>query len=491
MGAFSTFSLIKQKEDSIDSIGHNTRQLGQTIEKILRVSMLKNRREDISLAVNNIVGKDGIVSIRILNHDGIIKFSSQPHELNKNISRKNDLCLGCHKQGSNIADKNIKNFDLFRIDNENNLIYSSLPIYNAPTCYHSDCHSSAEQPAKPEDKNLKAASTGNAFHDSTKTVLGFIEIEVSIKKVISSLNSTMSELILFTVLFALLASVISYFSIRYFIGKPVKNLVEGTRRVAEGNFDLEIPPGKAELKLLADSFNRMQKQLLNTQTQLIESEKLASIGKLADEIANEINNPLTGIIIYSESLIKESDPADGKNNDYEIIRQEAFKIRESVRNILSLARMDKPDFNLIDIGRVIRYSASIAERFSNFRNIKINCMLPKSLPQVSADPALIEQLFLNLLLISSESMAAGGIIDISASHPEGNELRIIYSDTGKEIPEGILKKIFNPYHSPALENFEKLAISLTVCKDIIEMHKGKLQINTSAAGNSITINLPV
>jgi C4-dicarboxylate-specific signal transduction histidine kinase len=80
------------------------------------------------------------------------------------------------------------------------------------------------------------------------------------------------------------------------------------------------------LGLLADSFNRMQKQLLYTQTQLIESEKLASVGKLADEIANEINNPLTGIIIYSEYLIEGLSDEIFKN-DSEIIRREALKIR--------------------------------------------------------------------------------------------------------------------------------------------------------------------
>ena len=110
MGLFSTFSLIKQKEDSISSISNNTGQLSQTIEKILRVSMLKNRREDISLAVNNIIGSEGIKSIRILNHQGTIKFSSRKSEINENVSQKSTLCTSCHSTDNHKKIKDIQNF---------------------------------------------------------------------------------------------------------------------------------------------------------------------------------------------------------------------------------------------------------------------------------------------------------------------------------------------------------------------------------------------
>jgi two-component system NtrC family sensor kinase len=236
----------------------------------------------------------------------------------------------------------------------------------------------------------------------------------------------------------------------------------------------------------------MQKQLLTTQTQLIESEKLASIGKLADEIANEINNPLTGIIIYSESLIAESKVDENRINDFETIKLEALKIRESIKNILSFTGGNKPDFRVTVIGDIINHTISILKKFSNFQNIKIITEIPKSLPNVSVDPALIEQVFLNLLLIPSESMQAGGILDILVSYSAiNNEIEIVFSDTGNGIPENILKKIFNPINISDLENFEKIGISLAVCKDIIEMHNGTLKINNTGSGTVVTIALPV
>lgn len=493
-------SLIKQDEASIDSISNNAEQLSRTTEKILRFSMLKNRRDELSMAVKSIVGnKEGIMSVRILNHKGFVKYSSHPAEIDKHISQTSpegmvthQLCESCHSKKNNKLTYDITNFDHYRIIKEDNLIYNCQPIYNAPSCYTEDCHNTYK-PAENENARYKKEQLAyRPVHDSSETILGFIEIEVSTKRINSNLKKTTAELIAFTVIFALIASVITYFSLKYLIGKPINNLVDGTKRVAAGNFKREIPPGKAEFKLLAESFNKMQKQLFSTQSQLIESEKLASLGKLSEEIANEINNPLTGIIIHSEGLIKESDANRNNLKDYELIRNEALKIRESIRNILSFTDVNKANLTTSGIEDIINHAVSVVQKFSGFQNIKIILAIPKALPNVSADPVLLEQVFLNLLLISSEFMPAGGILNITASFSEEKkETEVVFSDTGKGIPEKILRKIFNPDKLSDLEKFEKTEISIAVCKDIIEMYKGKLTINSTASGTSITIKLPV
>ncbi len=487
MGLFSVFSLVKQKEEIVSNISNNTEQLSKTIEKILRFSMLKNRRGEISLAVNSIAETEEIKSARILNHLGQIIYSSKPSELNKDISQNNNLCRSCHNNGNEATKPDIKNFNQYNINEQLRTINYSLPIYNEPECSNT-CHPPDNQ-NNTEAIKAEKADLGNSVHDPSKVILGFIEIEVSMDKVINGLKDTQFFLISLTIIFALLASVIAYFSIKYVIGNPVSNLVEGTRRVAQGDFKHSIPPGKAELGILADSFNKMQYQLLRTQSQLIESEKLASIGKLANEIANEINNPLTGIIIYSEGLLSQSENADLRE-DYSIIRQEALKIRESIRNILSFTRHEKPDFKLIDIIPVLRQAISAVKRFSNFRNIKIISSIEKEFPAISADGNLLEQVFLDLLLISSESILNGGILSISASiNKDKNVIDIIFHDTGKAISENTLRNLTD--EASAIKNFERTDISLAVCKDIVQMHRGKLEIEAAESGNTIRITLPV
>ena len=485
MGVFSTLSLIKQENDSIEIIKNNSNQLCATIEKILRFSMLENRRNEITLALKDIVGKYDIRTVRILNHKGLIKFSSKQSDINQQISQSNPRCSGCHTNKDNMLESSAKNFVNYRIDKQKNMVYNFLPIYNQHSCYTKACHTINEQ----SSTNIKLQPY--SYHDSSQTVLGFIETEVSTEKIASNLEQTRSQLIVITIILALLASILTYFSIRTLVGKPVKNLVEGTRRVAKGNLKQEIPPGKAELGELSYSFNQMQKQLLTTQSQLIESEKLASIGKLADEIAYEISNPLTGIIVFSENASKDSD--EDRSKDYKVIHDEALRIREIVRNILTITQRELPEFKNININDVINHSISIVNKLSNFRNIQINSRLEKSIPDISADPTLLEQVFLNIILISSESMPGSGLINVSSNFiKDSNEIEITISDSGKGIPEHILNKVLDPNNTSGLGNFEKIGISLAVCKNITEIHKGTFNVDSKKdSGTSIIIKLPV
>ena len=492
MSVFSAISLMKQQKDSVDSLSRSTLLLSQTTERILRLSMLKNRREEISMAIKNIVGKDGIQSVRILNHDGVIKFSSRKTEIDEHISRTDQLCTNCHTTNGDASIRPVSSFYNYHFDEEHEVMYSSLPIYNSPGCFDGDCHATASQQAFVETGKSEAGLHPHPVHDSTQTILGFIEIQVSARQIISDLAKSRAELIAMTFLIALMASGVAYFFIRHLVGNPVKILVDGTRRVAQGDFNHEIPAGTAELGVLAEAFNQMQRQLLSTQSQLIESEKLASVGELANEIANEINNPLTGIIVYAESLIEQSAAGGKARADYETILQEALKIRSSVRNVLSLTKQEKPNFVSVDVSEIVRHAISVLEKFSNFRNIKIITGIQKSIPNVSGDAGLLEQVFLDLLLISSENMPSGGIVNISVAFAEKEkEIEIRFTDTGRAISENVLRALSGQSGNRTFENLERTGVGLAVCKDIIDLHRGTINAGSnSGAGTTITIRLP-
>ena len=495
MGFFAIISLNKQERDYTEITVNNSNQLCQTIEKILRFSMLDNRRDEIAKALNEIAGKNDIRTVRILNRNGLIKFSTLKSEVNSHISADGQICSNCHYQNQNNSrDKyRIKKNEHVFNDEENKVVFNCVPIYNAPGCSGKVCHLTNE-------KSLTEASINhtNNFqiyqaHDSTETILGLIQTEISTEKALSNLQQTRLQLILITILIALLASVVSYFSIKSLLGNPVKELVKGTRRVAEGNLREAIPPGKAELGELSNAFNLMQKQILATQAQLIESEKLASIGKLADEIAYQINNPLTGIIIYIENLIENLNSENKNYEDYQVIRREALRIREIIRNILFYTRRGKPVFKPVNIKELISHSVSVVEKFANFQNIKLIKNISAAVPEISADAGLLEQVFLNLLIISSESIPKGGIITISISSPSAaNEIEINFSNTNQVIPENIIAKIFKQESFRSLDNFEGTAISLAVCKNIVELHNGNFSVSSeSGTGTTFRIKLLV
>lgn len=492
MGVFSAVSLMKQQRDSVDALSRSTLLLSQTTEKILRLSMLKNRCDDISAAIKDIVGNEGIRSVRILNHEGIIKFSSRRSELEQHISRTNRLCTNCHAGGDSISIQPISSFYNYHLNQQTGIIYSSLPIYNAPGCYNGDCHATTSDEAAAHSGRSGAVQAIHPVHDSSETILGFIEIEVSAKKIMADISRSRMQLIFLSTMIALAASAIAYFSISFLVGKPVKRLVDGTRRVAKGDFSQQIPSGRAELGVLADSFNHMQRQLLSTQSQLIESEKLASVGKIADEIANDINNPLTGVIIFSESLIGQPEIGESDKADCQTILQEALKIRESVRNILSLARKEKPNFLPVDIGSLLDQAISIVRKLSNFRNIRIVTAMPKVFQKVSADPGLLEQVFLNLLLITSDNMQAGGVLNLSTTNREKDgKIEIRFTDKRGSISQSILQALSEQVTAADSGDIGRTSISLSVCKDIVALHKGKIYAaSETGTGTSIVIELP-
>ena len=413
--------------------------------------------------------------------------------MKQHISCTKQLCTNWHAGKDSASFHTVSSFYSYHLDKHTGIIYSSLPIYNSPGCYKSDCHAAASDEAGLNNGKPTAAQVAYPVHDSSQTILGFIEIEGSANSIMAHIARSRLQLIILTIMIALPASAIAYFSIRCLVGNPVKKLVDGTRRVARGDFSREIPSGEAELGVLADSFNQMQRQLLSTQSQLIESEKLASVGKLADDIANEISNPLTGIIIYTESLIAQSKLGDSEKSDCEMILREALKIRESIRNILSLTRKDKPEFVTLAIEATIKHAISVLEKFPGFRNIRITTSIPKDLPPVSIDPGMMEQVFLNLLMIFSENMQAGGILNISGSHMDGdNKIEIRFADIGKSIPDNLIQALAEQDSSRDAGRKGRTEISLSVCRDILALHRGKMFVSPEpGTATSIVIELPV
>ncbi len=492
MGTFSAFSLMKQEQESFRALTRNTLLLSQSTEKILRFSMLKNRRDEISNSLKDIVRERGILSARILNNNGVVKFASRQSEVDEQIPLTDRLCRNCHGGAEKpIAHKSTGYYSQY-FDKAREVVYSSLPIYNSPGCFQSMCHSAETRSnTHAAGKSSPAIGTGS-IHDSTQAILGFIEMEVSAQEVISDLDRTRCQLILLTVIIAVFSATMAYFSVNWLVGRPVRRLVEGTKRVAHGDFGQEIRPGKGEMGVLADSFNQMQRQLLLSQEELIESEKLASVGKIADQVANQINNPLTGILVFSEDLIDRENSNDQLKGDYQTILRQAMKIRESVRNILSLARRETPTFRSVDIAAVIKHTISVLERLVNFRNIQLLTHLPNTLPEVTVDPGLLEQVFLNLLIISSESMPSGGVTEISASHRrEEATLEIRIDDTGEGIPSGALDLLSHGDKKMDLQTIDRTGVSLAVCKDIIALHKGTLSLaSRPGRGTTITVVLP-
>ncbi|MBI5325038.1 MAG: PAS domain-containing protein [Ignavibacteriae bacterium] len=218
------------------------------------------------------------------------------------------------------------------------------------------------------------------------------------------------------------------------------------------------------------------------QEQLVQSEKLAALGKLAAGVAHEINNPLTGIMAYTEDLIEEISSEDPHNEDLKIILRETLRCRDIVRNLLDFARQDNPKFEIVEPNKIIEGTLNLLVKLPQFKDIIIQQNLDRDIPLIQSDPNQIQQVILNLLLNSADAMKYKGKIIIKSEYDLKNDkCTFSVEDSGPGIPENLIDKIFEPFFSTKGTN----GLGLAVSWGIIERHHGTIEVDTAESGGAV------
>jgi len=286
--------------------------------------------------------------------------------------------------------------------------------------------------------------------------------------------------------------------------------------VAQGDYAQKVPTGSQdELGYLAHNFNAMTSELERAhhslqesadelerkveqrtaelqaiQAHLIQSEKLAAVGKLAAGVAHEINNPLTGILTNSSLMLEDLDPDHPWRDDIQTIVSETLRCRNIVKGLLDFARQTKPQRTLIDMNDVAEEVLSLVRNQSSFRNIRVTTELDPTLPAVLADNDQMRQVVLNIVLNASEAMPQGGALRVASkvdATETGIELRI--SDSGPGIPNDVKARLFEPFFTTKKMG---TGLGLAIAYGIMERHKGQLRVDTARdRGTTFTIALPI
>ncbi len=237
---------------------------------------------------------------------------------------------------------------------------------------------------------------------------------------------------------------------------------------------------------------QMEKKLEETHLQLVSSEKMASLGKLAAGIAHEINNPLGGILIYSSLLMEDLPPDDPKKPDLEKIVQEAGRCKEIVKSLLEFARQTEPKKESVDINRAITGGLFFLENQALFHNIRITKRLDPSLPWVIGNAGQLKQVFLNIIINAAEAMHGSGELTITTfPSPDHTSIFMEFTDTGEGIPEENLSRIFEPFFTTR-DVGKGTGLGLATSYGIVESHGGKIGVKSKVQeGTTFTIELPV
>jgi PAS domain S-box-containing protein len=232
---------------------------------------------------------------------------------------------------------------------------------------------------------------------------------------------------------------------------------------------------------------RIKEELEKTQIQLLQSEKMASLGKLAAGVAHQLNNPLGGITLFAKLILEE-----GAREDLDRILKDAQRCRDTVKELLEFARQTRQEMQPHDVNQAISRTLFLLENQAIFQNIEIDKQLTTKLPKVPADIQQLNHMFMNIILNAVEAMEGKGKLTLKTGlSSDGSHVTIEISDTGPGIPKHMLSQIFEPFFTTK-DAGKGTGLGLSLVYGIVENHRGRITArNRPKGGATFVIELPL
>lgn len=471
------------------------------IKKSTRYSMLLNRRDDVHQIINTIGTEPGLIGIRVYNKMGTIAYSTDSTEIFEKVSMKDEACIACHREPGRIEELSEQNRIRYFINRKDSTRTLGLinPIKNEKDCYTADCHA----------------------HEPSVKILGVLDVMVSMKELDEAINSNTKTIITNSILITLAISSFCGLFVKVIVSKPLYKLTQGIREVGKGNMNYKIEiDSKDEIGNVARRFNDMSQkldsaykeikdwsetlnqkvqqkseELKNIYNQVIQIEKLASLGKLSATVAHELNNPLAGILTYSKLISKKltEQQKNGENEkmiEYlDLIAGESSRCGKIVKDLLIFSHESRDEFAESDFVEIINRCATLIGHHLEINGITLEKNFPAEPVIVKGSAEKIQEALIALLINAIEAMPNGGTIRIDLLNKPGSVvLRIADEGTGISIKD--LPHIFEPFYSTK-EATKGTGLGLAVVYGIIKNHNGEVTVEkTSHEGTVFKVVFP-
>jgi signal transduction histidine kinase len=336
------------------------------------------------------------------------------------------------------------------------------------------------------------------FIPGSESKWGSVKIGLKLEDVLQRIQRT--RMVLLAVgLAALLLTVIGSNLLARRITRPIKVLVEGTRRISRGDFSYRIPViSSDEIGVLTRSFNEMVEQLQKARLQmeeanrrLVQAEKLASLGRLSATIAHEIRNPLTSVKLNLQKL-SESEHLDELEKEHAAIAQEGIEqIEKFIKELLTYTRSTVLQRDYFSLQEILEESIKILLPCLQEKKVVLRKYYQSGLPPAYVDADRLRQVFLNVLRNAFEAVEEGGQIEVVLTASSSSE-RLVFevriSDNGCGIPEKDWENIFEPFFTTKSSG---AGLGLANARRIVEQHGGYIRVvKKDGPGSCFLITLP-
>jgi two-component system NtrC family sensor kinase len=235
---------------------------------------------------------------------------------------------------------------------------------------------------------------------------------------------------------------------------------------------------------------KIERELQKTQQALLQSEKLAAMGRLTSQIAHELNNPIYGIMNTLELLKTEVPPESKRRRILELSLSETQRLAEMLRNMLSFSKPEEEKRRPVKINELVEGILLVMEKQMREANITVVTSFDDGIPEVMASTNQMRQVMLNIIKNAKEAMPKGGTLTVRTAR-ENNNVLIHVQDTGMGIPEEIRDKIFEAFFTTK-SKVKGVGLGLSVCYGIIRDHGGAIKVESEEEkGTTFTISLPI
>jgi len=465
--------------------------------------MMRNDRQGLYEIIGTMAAEPGMKRIRIINPEGLISFSTDAGEVEKQIDKNAEACYACHAQAAPITKLNRPDrFRIYRANGER-ILGIITPIENQESCSNAACHA----------------------HPKEQQILGVLDVSLSLAKTDANLAESSKSMIAYTILAVVLVSLATWLFVWRVVHEPLGVLEAGTERLTHGDLGYQIElDSNDEVGELAHSFNEMSHQLRNARDEItawnrtledrvlektselkkasermLHVEKMATIGKMAAVVAHEINNPLSGILTYSK-LVKrwiergvfDDDPkCHEMAENLDLVATESRRCGDLVKNLLSFSRTNPINLEWIGVNPIVERVVKLALHKLEMASVQVHVEIGEGLPVIRADAAQIEQVLLALTMNAIDAMPHGGNLWIATSVTDHSELLLRVRDDGMGIPAEILPRLFEPFLTTK-DTGKGVGLGLAISHNIVERHNGRIEVESELGrGTTFNVYLPL
>jgi two-component system NtrC family sensor kinase len=484
--------------------------VGSLVEGALYHSMLENDESALQNTLDVIHTLPGIDDVNMYDADDNLVYSSFPSDT---LGHLNPDCKSCHKNLSTLYPKKEKVYKIitshsqckmYKNDKGQRDLLIISPILNSKSCYQNSCHA----------------------HKPTDEVLGSLVIKVPLKDLDAAVSKSSMEFYLLATLTTLLLGSFLILFTRREIKNPLNKLISASIAVANGdrNMRMEVKTNQLDdMRMVSIAFNNMldnlqtattelenwsqqleykvqkkSEELGAAQNELIHIDRLASLGKLSSSVAHEINNPLSGILVYTKLVHKQlSNPVltDDKKElmlrHLKLIETETKRCGEIVKGLLDFSKKDQENFEPKNLHEILQETFELMSHPIKIANISFLKDFAAKSDLIYCSPNQIKQACVAMLVNSSEAVAENGEIAIKTSNPDKDSIKLEICDNGIGISPEDIPHIFEPFFSTK-QAARGIGLGLAIVHGIMQSHKGKILVKSEPGhGTTISIVLPL